>query len=59
MKLTNSRLFADLMFTAVAGPTYNPLPPFRWSTSGLKDRHDGQPDLWQFTPFTHKWGTGK
>ncbi|KAM7289757.1 putative phospholipase B-like 2 [Ixodes scapularis] len=59
MKLTNSRLFADLMFTAVAGPTYDPLPPFRWSTSGLKDRHDGQPDLWQFTPFTHKWGSGK
>lgn len=59
MKLTNSSLFADLMFTAVGGPTYDPLPPFRWSTSGLKDRHDGQPDLWQFTPFTHKWGTGK
>ncbi|CAN7938410.1 unnamed protein product, partial [Ixodes hexagonus] len=59
MKLTNSELFSDLEFTAVGGPTYDPLPPFRWSTSGLKDRHDGQPDLWQFTPFTHKWGRGK
>lgn len=59
MKLTNSGLFSDLVFTAVGGPTYDPLPPFRWSTSGLKDRHDGQPDLFQFTPFTHRWGTGE
>uniref|UniRef100_A0A131YKS0 Phospholipase B-like n=1 Tax=Rhipicephalus appendiculatus TaxID=34631 RepID=A0A131YKS0_RHIAP len=55
MKLTNSSLFANLEFTAVGGPTWDQVPPFQWSTSGLKDRHEGQPDLWKFTPFTHQW----
>ncbi|XP_064483629.1 putative phospholipase B-like 2 [Ornithodoros turicata] len=55
MKLTNSTLFERLEFIAVGGPTYDPLPPFQWSTSGFKDKHQGQPDLWQFTPFIHHW----
>ncbi|KAH7964880.1 hypothetical protein HPB49_002205 [Dermacentor silvarum] len=55
MKLTNSSLFTNLEFTAVGGPTWDQVPPFQWSTSGLKDRHEGQPDLWKFTPFTHQW----
>ncbi|XP_077491383.1 putative phospholipase B-like 2 isoform X2 [Amblyomma americanum] len=58
MKLTNTSLFARLEFMAVSGPTWDQQPPFQWSTSGLKERHEGQPDLWKFTPSVHHWGSG-
>lgn len=54
-KITNFGLFKDLEFLAVSGPTHDPLPPFRWSTSGLKDLHEGHPDLWVFAPHVHHW----
>ncbi|XP_037286138.2 putative phospholipase B-like 2 [Rhipicephalus microplus] len=55
MKLTNSLLFEKLEFVSVSGPTWTQQPPFRWSTSGFKDRHEGHPDLWKFEPFIHHW----
>lgn len=56
MKLTNSSLFASLEFLSVAGPTFDSLPPFRWSTSGFPtEKHEGHPDLFQFEPLIHKW----
>ncbi|XP_075736787.1 putative phospholipase B-like 2 isoform X4 [Rhipicephalus microplus] len=56
MKLTNTSLAVGLQFIAVAGPTQDLQPPFRWSTSGFHDPHDGQPDLWNFTTFVWTWG---
>ncbi|KAI0207905.1 putative phospholipase B-like 2 [Lamellibrachia satsuma] len=57
MKLTSHSLVVALEFIAVAGPTYDDLPPFQWSKSGYKDvPHVGQPDLWAFKPIKHKWG---
>ena len=32
----------------INGPTSQNLPPFQWSTSGLTDRHVGQPDVFLF-----------
>lgn len=55
MKLTNSSLFEKLEFVSVSGPTWTQQPPFRWSTSGFKDRHEGHPDFWKFEPFIHHW----
>ncbi|XP_003746012.1 putative phospholipase B-like 2 [Galendromus occidentalis] len=54
-KVTCSKLFETLEFLAVAGPTYDPLPPFKWSESGLNDLHEGHPDLWFFNPEIHRW----
>ena len=34
MKLTTSSLAANLQFIAQSGPTWDPLPPFRWSEQG-------------------------
>ncbi|XP_075533846.1 putative phospholipase B-like 2 isoform X2 [Dermacentor variabilis] len=58
MKMTNESLAAGLGFIAVAGPTHDLQPPFRWSTSGFHDLHAGQPDLWNFAPFVCTWGKG-
>ncbi|XP_054925794.1 putative phospholipase B-like 2 isoform X2 [Dermacentor andersoni] len=55
MKLANFSLMGRLEFVAVSGPTWDQQPPFRWSTSELKDRHEGHPDLWKFEPFVHHW----
>ncbi|XP_070385785.1 putative phospholipase B-like 2 [Dermacentor albipictus] len=58
MKMTNESLAARLGLIAVAGPTHDQQPPFRWSTSGFHDLHAGQPDLWNFAPFVCTWGKG-
>ncbi|XP_049269769.1 putative phospholipase B-like 2 isoform X2 [Rhipicephalus sanguineus] len=58
MKMTNTSLAIGLRFVSVAGPTHDQQPPFRWSTSGFHDPHDGQPDLWNFTPFVCTWEKG-
>jgi len=55
MKITNSQLVKNLQFLAVSGPTYDSLPPFQWSKSGLNDLHEGHPDLWTFKPHVHLW----
>lgn len=55
-KATDGRLMASLDFVAVAGPTHDPLPPFRWSQSDFRDRsHLGQPDLWLFDAVRTQW----
>lgn len=56
MKLTNLDLLLLQQFVAISGPTYDPLPPFRWSTSDFKDLpHYGQPDQFAFGPLVHQW----
>lgn len=32
----------------INGPTSQNLPPFKWSSSGLTDRHVGHPDVFSF-----------
>ncbi|XP_054928991.2 putative phospholipase B-like 2 [Dermacentor andersoni] len=54
-KVTNQDLFASSEFVAISGPTWEMLPPFQWSTSGLPDIHVGHPDKWQFGSVHHKW----
>lgn len=57
MKLTTASLFKNFQFVAYGGPTYDSLPPFKWSDSDFRTtlRHEGHPDLWQFKPIIHKW----
>lgn len=53
LQLTSMAIAGDaLNFMAISGPTYNPLPPFQWSTAvnGSSMSHLGQPDLFQFGP---------
>jgi hypothetical protein len=42
---------------AVAGPTTDGQTPFVWSESncGKKISHVGQPNEWNFEPFTPTW----
>lgn len=56
MKLTTSALASNLQFIAQSGPTWDPLPPFRWSEQDFLDTpHVGHPDLWQFAPVIPVW----
>ncbi|XP_037498951.1 putative phospholipase B-like 2 [Rhipicephalus sanguineus] len=56
-KFTTYNKFKKLQFIGVSGPTWNPLPSFRWSTSGFNDSHIGHPDLWDFGPVENVWGS--
>jgi hypothetical protein len=60
-QLTTSALAQSLEFIALSSPAYDNVPVFRWSTSPFRDsvKHVGHPDLWDFKPVTHKWGTRK
>ena len=57
MKVTGSQLAPRLEMVAQSGPTWDPLPPFRWSLQDFKDDtpHVGHPDLWQFDAVTDLW----
>jgi hypothetical protein len=56
MKVTDLDMFILQRFVAIAGPTYDPLPPFQWSKSDFKDLpHHGQPDRFEFEPEIHQW----
>eukprot|EP00092_Neocalanus_flemingeri_P103749 GFUD01132792.1.p1 GENE.GFUD01132792.1~~GFUD01132792.1.p1 ORF type:complete len:465 (+),score=101.42 GFUD01132792.1:343-1737(+) len=56
MKLTTSALASKLQFIAQSGPTWDPLPPYRWSEQDFLDTpHVGHPDLWQFAPVIPMW----
>ena len=57
MKLTTSSLAPKLRFYAVSSPTYDQLPPFRWSEQDFANDtpHYGHPDLWNFPVVLHKW----
>ena len=55
-KVTNHVMMMSLDFVAIGGPTFDPLPPFRWSTSDFRNlSHVGQPDLWNFAPIQTTW----
>jgi len=55
-KVTSLSMMVSLDFVAVGGPTFDPLPPFRWSLSDFHDRsHVGQPDVWNFKPVQTQW----
>lgn len=58
-KLTSFALMQKLQFVAVSGPTYDQVPPFKWSESDFKDtvRHRGHPDLWTFEPIITEWNS--
>jgi len=56
MKVTSSVLARTLEFVAQSGPTWDPLPPFRWADQDFVDTpHVGHPDLWMFPPLKHTW----
>ena len=57
VKVTSAQLAGSLEFLAQSGPTWGPLPPFRWSEQDFKDTipHVGHPDLWQFPLVTNLW----
>ena len=47
-------MFSRLEFVAISGPTYDPLPPFTWSTADFEAEcpHFGHPDVFKFDPVT-------
>nr|KAF6467120.1 phospholipase B domain containing 2 [Rousettus aegyptiacus] len=56
VKVTSMALAKALRFLAASGPTWDQLPPFRWSTSPFSGLlHMGQPDLWKFSPVEVWW----
>ncbi|XP_070821410.1 putative phospholipase B-like 2 [Chaetodon trifascialis] len=56
MKMTSYRMLSDYAMMAVSGPTWDQLPPFKWSTSPYKDlMHMGHPDAWTFKPIKVTW----
>lgn len=58
MKLTSFSMAKEFALIAQGGPTFDPLPPFRWSEQDFKDTpHVGHPDLWQFKPVKVTWQT--
>jgi hypothetical protein len=46
--VTDTAAAGGMRCSIVNGPTSQGQAPFQWSTSGLDDRHMGQPDLWEF-----------
>lgn len=54
-KGTNYTLFKQLRFRAWGGPTYDPLPVFRWDTTDIETPHYGQPTVWNFTEIEIDW----
>ncbi|XP_077456899.1 putative phospholipase B-like 2 [Stigmatopora argus] len=56
MKMTSYGMFSRYEMLAISGPTWDQVPPFRWSTSPFKDLlHMGQPDIWAFKPVKVTW----
>ncbi|KAM7034381.1 putative phospholipase B-like 2 [Acridotheres tristis] len=56
MKVTSSGMVPAFGLVAVSGPTWDDVPPFRWSTSPCSSLlHMGHPDLWTFPPVKVHW----
>ncbi|XP_036730742.1 putative phospholipase B-like 2 isoform X3 [Balaenoptera musculus] len=56
VKVTSAALAKALRLLAASGPTWDQLPPFRWSTSPFSSLlRMGQPDLWKFSPIEVWW----
>ncbi|KFQ59205.1 Putative phospholipase B-like 2, partial [Pelecanus crispus] len=56
MKVTSWGMAPTFGLVAVSGPTWDDVPPFRWSTSPCSTLlHMGHPDLWTFPPVKVHW----
>lgn len=57
--MTNFALAKELKFRAWAGPTYDNVPVFKWSTFDMADKlkHEGHPDVWDFKATDFDWET--
>ncbi|XP_017686845.1 PREDICTED: putative phospholipase B-like 2 [Lepidothrix coronata] len=56
MKVTSSGMVPSFGLVAASGPTWDDVPPFRWSTSPCSSLlHMGHPDLWTFPPVKVHW----
>ncbi|XP_078277859.1 putative phospholipase B-like 2 isoform X2 [Rhinoraja longicauda] len=56
MKMTSYEWYKTFQMLAVSGPTWDEVPPFRWSKSPYsKLMHMGHPDLWRFMPVMVDW----
>ncbi|PAV60350.1 hypothetical protein WR25_07827 [Diploscapter pachys] len=53
VKVTNSHLIESLQFTAIAGPTHDPLPVFEWKNDPFNGTvlHFGQPSRWAYDVY--------
>ena len=47
-KVTTGSMFKNMQVSVVNGPTADDQVPFQWSTTNLKDVHEGQPDVFDF-----------
>eukprot|EP00800_Vazella_pourtalesii_P022033 TRINITY_DN8422_c0_g1_i1.p1 TRINITY_DN8422_c0_g1~~TRINITY_DN8422_c0_g1_i1.p1 ORF type:complete len:521 (-),score=92.92 TRINITY_DN8422_c0_g1_i1:692-2254(-) len=57
-KITSYRLYAKDQVVAVAGPTWDQQPPFKWSTSGhVGNKPMGHPDEFKFESVYFKGGS--
>jgi len=57
-KITNYKMFKELKFLAVSGPTEGTgdrLGAYCWSKSHANVSHVGLPDCWNFKPKMHHW----
>lgn len=58
-KVTSRKMFNDLMFMAISGPTKgtnNNLETYCWNKPNTKNiRHIGLPECWDFKPEVHQW----
>ena len=55
-KVASAASFPSLEFTAVAGPTHDNFPPFKWSNTQLSSIPGFKPiDEFDFQPIKHKW----
>lgn len=59
VKITSHKLFKELMFIAVSGPTKgtkDSLGTYCWSkTNAVNVSHVALPDCWDFKPEIHRW----
>ncbi|XP_032303853.1 putative phospholipase B-like 2 isoform X3 [Coturnix japonica] len=55
-KVTSFGMARSFGLVAASGPTWDDVPPFRWSTSPCSHLlHMGHPDLWRFPPIKVRW----
>jgi hypothetical protein len=53
-KVTSPSLFAARKRWLISGPTSQGQPPFDWTTTLFPDRHEGQPERWEFPWILHE-----
>ena len=54
-KITSSQMMPTLKSHAIAGPTNDQQPTFKWSTSGVTNRPLGHPDVFDFDFTVMSW----